>query len=177
MTKAELIERYGIEWYEEYKARKNAECKERYKNDTEYRNRHIDNCKERQKERWKNDPEFREYHKEFQKCMIVNGLEYREYHREYKMKDINSNGKTKDSIRFQSRYILFKQRKHTKFKDYEIHHCFGYDNPTKFIYIPKSLHNKIHQYLRDNNIDADSNHYEYIKRMINECTEYTYISV
>ena len=62
-------------------------------------------------------------------------------------------------------------------KDYEIHHCFGYDDPSKFIYISKSLHIKIHQYLRDNNIDADSNHYDYIKHMINECEEYTYISV
>lgn len=90
---------------------------------------------------------------------------------------MNSSGTTKSSIRGQSRRILFDQRKHTKLKDYQIHHCFGYDDSSKFIYIPKSLHIKIHQYLRDNNIDADSNHYDYIKHMINECEEYTYISV
>lgn len=101
----------------------------------------------------------------------------REYTKEYQLNDLNSNGKTKNNIRSQSYLILFKQRKHTKLKDYQIHHCFGYNDPSKFIYIPKSLHIKIHQYLRDNNIDADSNHYDYIKHMINESEEYTYISV
>lgn len=116
-----------------------------------------------QNKRYSNEPEFRERTKE-------RSIEYQK-------NDLNSGGKTKQSIRKQSRRILFKQRKHIKFKGYEIHHCFGYDNPSKFIYIPISLHDKIHQYLRDNNIDADSNHYDFIKYMINECEEYTYISV
>ena len=117
-----------------------------------------------------------EWHKEYNSKPEVK--EHRkEYMKEYKTKDLNSNSQTKHYIRTQSNRILFKQRKHTKLKDYQIHHAFGYDDPSKFIYIPKSLHIKIHQYLRDNNIDADSNHYKYISTMINECEEYTYISV
>jgi hypothetical protein len=108
---------------------------------------------------------------------IVRYNDYVKFNRDYQHKDLNSNGKTKNNIRRQSRHILYDKRHHTKLKDYEIHHAFGYDDPSKFIYIPKSLHSKIHQYLRDNDIDADSNHYEHIKYMINECTEYTYISV
>ena len=144
MTKAELIERHGIEWYEQYKSRMNDQTKERYHNDLEYR----------------------EYHREY----------YKEYMKEYHKNDLNSNGKTKDSIRCQSKRVLFNKRKHTKLKGYEIHHCFGYDDLNKFIYVPKLLHNKIHRFLRDNNIDADSNHFNSIAQMINECTEYTYIS-
>ena len=136
-----MIERYGIDWYEELLQRK--------------------------KERWMNDPYFRGRRKDYCK----------EYSKDYQKNDLNSNGKTKNYIRMHSNRILFKQRKHIKLKDYQIHHAFGYDDPFKFIYIPKSLHNKIHQYLRDNNIDANSNHYDFIKQMINECQEYTYISV
>ena len=95
----------------------------------------------------------------------------------YMKNDLNSNGKTKNNIRMQSNYILFEKRHHSRLNGYEIHHCFGYDDPNKFIYVPKLLHSKIHQFLRDNEIDADSNHYDYIKYMINECEEYTYISI
>lgn len=151
MTKAELIKLHGVEWYEEYKARKKAEVKFRYANNPEYR--------ERQKARYANDPIFRK--QQF----------------EYKKNDLNSSGKTKNNIRNQSSYILFDMRHHIKLDDYEIHHCFGYEDPSKFIYIPKSLHDKIHRYLRGNNIDANSNHYDCIKYMINECEEYTYISI
>ena len=100
-----------------------------------------------------------------------------EYHSEYRLTDLNSNGKIKNNIRKMSNHILFDERHHTKLKGYEIHHCFGYEDPSKFIYIPKSLHTKIHKYLRDNNINANSNHYKYISTMINECEEYIYISV
>lgn len=137
MTKAEYIEQYGQEWYEQHLARS---TKKRYHNDLEYRESHKAQCKARMKN------------------------------------DLNSNGKTKVNIRVQSQHILFDKRKHSRIKGYEIHHCFGYDDPNKFIYVPRTLHNAIHQYLRDNNIDADSNHYKYIANLINECTEYTYIS-
>ena len=151
MTKAEMIERYGIEYYEQHKARILSRQKERYQNEPEFRKYMNARCKER----YNNDTE---------------------YYREYTKNDLNSNGKTKHNIRGQSYYILFKQREHTKIKGYQIHHCFGYEDPNKFIYIPKVLHTKIHRFLRDNNIDADSNHYKYIVHMINECTDYTYVS-
>lgn len=102
---------------------------------------------------------------------------HKEYDKKYKHNDLNSNGKTKDNIRCQSRHILFIKNNHIKMKDYEIHHCFGYDDPRKFIYIHKSLHNCIHQFLRDNNIDASTNHYNYIVNLINDYDGYTYVSI
>ena len=171
MNKAEMIERYGIEYYNECLRRQ----KERYNNDPRFR----DYMKGYQKDRYINDPSYRDYHIEYMKD-YANNQKFKEYHKEYQkqyiMNDLNSEGITKNSIRYQSRHILFKQRNHAKLKDYQIHHCFGYDDPSKFIYIPRTLHKAIHQFLRDNNINADTDHYKYISTMINECTDYTYIS-
>ena len=97
------------------------------------------------------------------------------YHKDYQKSDTNSLGQTKDSIRRKSRRYLFNVLKHTKLKNYEIHHCFGYDDYRNFIYIPKSLHLQIHQYLRDNSIDADTDHYNKIVHLIIDCEEYVYI--
>lgn len=162
MTKAEYIKRYGEEWYESYMEQHKLYCRE-YRKKPEVKEYQNEYSKEYKKERLVNEPEYRD--------------NMNEYKKEYSRNDLNSKGTTKSSIRGQSRRILFEERKHTKLKDYQIHHAFGYEDPMKFIYIPKSLHVKIHQYLRDNSIDADSNHYDYIKHMINECSEYTYISV
>lgn len=151
MTKAELIKRHGLEWYEKYRARENARLKEQYHN----------------------DPEFREYRNAQSRKRYHNNPGY---DKEYKKNDLNSNGKTKNYIRKLSSRILFDKRHHSRLKGYEIHHAFGYDDPSKFVYIPKTLHNAIHHYLRDNSIDADSNHFNSIAQLINECTEYTYIS-
>lgn len=87
--------------------------------------------------------------------------------------DLNSNGIPKCNIRTRSRKILGKC--HAKLPGYEIHHCFGYEDPNKFLYIPKSLHLKIHQFLRDNKIPADSDHWFAIRELVNSCEEYTYI--
>ena len=86
--------------------------------------------------------------------------------KDYKKADVNSNGKTKNSIRRKSQKYLNKYG--TKIQGYEIHHCCSYTEPYKFIYCPKELHVKIHQYLRDNNIEADSNHYEQIKHLLDD---------
>jgi len=87
--------------------------------------------------------------------------------------DLNSLGKTKNSIRSKSLKIL--KQINLKLPDYEIHHCFGYEDANKFIYISKSLHLKIHQYLRDNNISADTNHWMQIRDIVNNTDEFTYI--
>lgn len=173
MTKAQLIERYGIEWYNDHIQKMKVYIKERRKNDPEYRARQSYYIKKR----YKTDPEYREYRNNYIKEHHKNNPEYNAYSKEYLRNDLNSSGKTKCSIRAKSRRILFDKRHHTKLKEYEIHHCFGYDDPSKFIYIPKSLHNKIHQYLRDNNIDTDNDHYNAIKYILNDCEEYMYISV
>ena len=100
---------------------------------------------------------------------------HREEMKAYKKSDTNSLGQTKHSIRAKSRKYLFNVLKHNKLKGYEIHHCFGYDDYRNFIYIPKSLHLQIHQFLRDNRIDADTDHYNKIVHLINACEEYVYI--
>ena len=91
----------------------------------------------------------------------------------YKKCNLNSLGKTKHSIRSKSCEILKKMN--LKLPDYEIHHCFGYEDANRFIYISKSLHLKIHQYLRDHNISADSNHWMQIRDIVNAADEFTYI--
>ena len=80
--------------------------------------------------------------------------------------DLNALGQTKNSIRCKSQYILKKSG--IKIPGYQIHHCFTYDDPTKFIYCSKETHLKIHQFLRDNNIDADTDHYNKIKHLLDE---------
>ena len=91
---------------------------------------------------------------------------HKAYQKEYSKADLNSLGQTKQSIRIKSRYYLKKYG--TKIHGYEIHHCFTYDDPNKFIYCSREMHLKIHKFLRDNNIDADSDHYEQIKHLLDE---------
>ena len=91
---------------------------------------------------------------------------YNEYMTAYNKADVNSIGQTKHSIRIKSRHIL--KQMNLNISGYEIHHCFTYDDPAKFIYISKALHLKIHKYLREHNIDADTDHYEQIKHLLNE---------
>ena len=93
--------------------------------------------------------------------------------RDYKKSDVNSLGQTKESIRQKSRSILKQMNLHIP--GYETHHCFTYDDPSKFIYISESLHLKIHQFLRDNNIDADSDHWMAIRDLVNSTDEFVYI--
>jgi len=171
MTNAEYIERYGIEAYERKLAANRESKRKRLERDPNYRL----TLNNQFKERYWNDIEFRNYYIESaKKYKKTDEQKLRE--KEYKMNDVNKYGIPKQNIRERSYKILIYQRKHTKLKDYEIHHAFGYDDPSKFIYIPRSLHKAIHSFLKENNINADTDHYKYISTMINECTDYTYIS-
>ena len=91
---------------------------------------------------------------------------HKEEIKEYNKADVNSLGQTKHYIRNKSRRYIAKYG--TKIPGYEIHHCCTYDEPYKFIYCSKELHVNIHQYLRDNNIEADSNHFEQIKHLLDD---------
>ena len=91
---------------------------------------------------------------------------HKEELKEYKKADVNSLGQSKHSIRMKSQYYIKKYG--TKIPGYQIHHCFTYDDPYKFIYCSKEMHRLIHAYLRQHNIDADSNHYEYIKHLLDD---------
>ena len=91
---------------------------------------------------------------------------HKEEIKEYIKADVNSLGQSKASIRLKSRYYIKKYG--IKIPGYEIHHCFTYNEPYKFIYCSKEMHRLIHAYLRQHNIDADSNHYEYIKHLLDD---------
>ena len=119
---------------------------------------------------------WRQAHREERKAYKkAHREEQNAYMKDYRKSDTNSLGQTKYSIRVKSSRYLFNVLKHTKLKGYEIHHCFGYDDYRNFIYIPKSLHLQIHQFLRDNHIDADTDHYNKIVHLIIACEEYVYI--
>ena len=142
-----------------------------------YRQSHKEKAKEYMKKYWK---AHKEKHNAFMKSWRDSNLDkYRDYQKDYQKYyiklDVNSLGESKNNIRNKSKYILKKMK--LKIPGYEIHHCFGYNDPTKFIYISKSLHLKIHQFLRDNNIAADSDHWMQIRDMVLNCNEYFYAKI
>ena len=113
-------------------------------------------------------------HKDYQKAYSKAWKKvHKDYQKAYYKLEVNSQGQSKSNIRTKSRYIL--KQMNLKIPEYEIHHCFGYEDPRKFIYISKSLHLKIHKYLRDNHIDADTNHWMTIRDIVNDTDEFTYI--
>ena len=141
-TKYEEMKAYANAYYEANKEEKKAYMKA-------YRQAHKEQIKSSAKD-------YYEANKE--KCYTSS--------KKYKKADMNSLGQTKSSIRHKSWRILKKMN--LNIHGYQIHHCFGYEDPSKFIYCSKELHLKIHQFLRDNNIDADSDHYEQIKQLLDE---------
>ena len=117
---------------------------------------------------------WKEAHKESVKAYYEAHKEDRKaYMKEYYKTDVNSLGQTKQSIRQKSQRILKKM--HLNIPGYEIHHCFTYNDASKFIYISESLHRKIHQFLRDNNIDSDTDHWFQIRHIVNSTDEFMYI--
>ena len=144
-------------WYNKHKEEQNAKMKAWY-------NKHKEEQKAKMKA-WYN--KHKEEHKARTKAYSQAHKEERNaYNKDYNKSDTNSLGKTKNSVRNMSSYYLFNTLKHTRLKGYEIHHCFGYEDHRNFIYIPKELHLQIHQYLRDNGIDADTDHYNQIAQLI-----------
>lgn len=122
--------------------------------------------------------EWYEAHKESEKATMkawneAHKDDRKEYMKAYRQADVNSLGQTKNYIRKKSNNIL--KQMNLKIPWYEIHHCFGYEDPSKFIYISKSLHLKIHQYLRDNKISADTDHWMQIRDIVNSTDEFMYI--
>lgn len=120
--------------------------------------------KEQRKEYFK---AWRESHKEYMKTWYAAHKEHAiAYAINYMKNDVNSFGESKNSIRKKSQRYLNKYG--TKIPGYQIHHCCTYDDPTKFIYCSKEMHNLIHAYLRQHNLDADSDHYKYIKHILDD---------
>ena len=98
--------------------------------------------------------------------LAANKEQYNAYRYAYTKSDVNSLGQTKQSIRSKSRYYLNKYG--TKIPGYQIHHCCTYTEPYKFIYCSKEMHLLIHAYLKQHNIDADSDHYDLIKHLLDD---------
>ena len=118
--------------------------------------------------------ERKEYKKAWREANIQHYRAYqKDYKKDYTKNEVNALGQTKNYIRHKSQSILKKMN--LKIPGYEIHHCFGYEDASKFIYISKSLHLKIHQYLRDNNIDASNDHWMAIRDIVNSTDEFMYI--
>ena len=147
---------YGKEYYQSHKEERKAYYQARKQERKAYQKAYTQSHKEERKA-------YRQAHRE----------EHNAYQKAYIRSDINSVGQTKNNIRAKSRRIL--KRMNLYIPHYEIHHCFGYEDPSKFIYCSRALHSKIHQYLRDNNISANSNHWMYIRDLVNSTYEFVYI--
>ena len=111
--------------------------------------------------------QIKEYNKAWHEANKESHKEYKKaYQKAYQKADVNALGHTKGSIRSKSQYYLKKYG--TKIQGYQIHHCCSYTEPYKFIYCSKEMHRMIHSYLRQHNIDVDSNHYEFIKHLLDD---------
>ena len=144
---------YFKAWYQAHKAERKEYLKAWYQANKE-------ECKALMKA-------YKEAHKESVKAKNKAWCETNKEHvKAYKRSDVNALGQTKDSIRRKSRYYLNKYG--TKIPGYQIHHCCTYTEPYKFIYCSKEMHRLIHAYLRQHNIDADSDHYDLIKHLLDD---------
>lgn len=86
---------------------------------------------------------------------------------------VNEHGIKKVHINTITRKILFSR--HQKLLGYEIHHPFGWEDPGKFIYIPRSLNLQIKELLRKKGLLGSTNHWNVIRDLVNSCEVYTYI--
>ena len=160
---------------EERKAYKKAYAKAYYQANQDELKAKMKVYREANKEQYKAcQKAWYESHREEMKAYHQAHLEERKaYMKAYSKSDVNSLGQTKQSIRMKSLRILKKMNLHID--GYEIHHCFGYEDPSKFIYCSKEMHRLIHAYLRQHNIDADSDHWMAIRELVNSTDEFWYI--
>ena len=159
---------YKKAWYEAHKEQLKAKQKAYYQAHKESEKAKNKVYYQANKEQFKayyqaNKEQFKEQNKAWKES---HKEELKAYSRNYIKNDVNSFGQTKQSIRRKSRYYLEKYG--TKIPGYQIHHCCTYDDPYKFIYCSKEMHLLIHAYLRQHNIDADSEHYKYIKHLLDD---------
>ena len=158
------IKEYSKAYYQAHKEEMKAKTKAWYQ---ENKQEHLKRCKA-----------YKEAHKDEVKAKKkawyeANKDQVKAYQKEYYKTEVNSLGQTKHSIRKKSQRIL--KQMHLHIPGYQIHHCFTYDDASKFIYISKALHRKIHKFLRDNNIDADTDHWMAIRDIVNSTDEFTFI--
>ena len=155
---------YRKAYYQAHKEERKAQAKAYYKANKE-------ECKARVKA-------YKQAHKEennaYQKAYSQSHNEEKNaYMKSYLKSDVNSLGESKNNVRTKSRQIRKQMNLHIP--GYEIHHCFGYEDPSKFIYCSRSLHRKIHQYLREHDIDASRDHWMQIRDLVKRSDEFVYI--
>ena len=166
MTKEEK-KAYMKAWKEAHKESEKAKMKA-------YRQAHKEEAKAYRQAHKEQIKAYRQAHKqEYTSYQKAYRQATKEQRKAYMKSDVNSFGETKNSIRKKSLRILKKSG--LKIPGYENHHCFGYEDPSKFIYCSKELHLKIHQFLRDNNIDADTDHWMAIRDIVNDTDAFVYI--
>ena len=163
-----LIERFNSKGVNMYNKEYYKEHKEEFK---AYYQAHKEEIKLKKKEYQKSHKEqIKAYYQANKEEIKLKKKEYNKAHIKeaiaYKKSDVNANGQTKTSIRSKSWYYLRKYG--NKIEGYQIHHCCTYTEPYKFIYCSKEMHRLIHAYLRQHNISADSDHYEYIKHLLDD---------
>lgn len=115
MTKAELIERYGIDWYEAHNIRNKTRNKERYNSDAEFREANKAKSKERHKERYHKDTEYRDAQKTKKREHYANDPEFRDAY----------NTRRRESYCRIGEYELienYELAKAVNFKGWDIHH-------------------------------------------------------
>lgn len=161
MTKAELIERHGVEWYEAYKAKKREYMNNRYNNDAKVR----EAKKYKYRYRYHNDLKWCEYYKaksrEYMNRLYHNDSEYREREIAYRT------ARTQHSYCKEGEFELienYELAKNDNFKGWHIHHRLeihdDYINsmddlimmnlyynrpPEELIFLTKSEHMKLHR--------------------------------
>lgn len=152
---------YNKEYYESHKEARKASVKA-------WQESNKDHYKDYQKAWYEaNKDKVKAYNKAYYEANKEQQKEYKkEYMKAYRKSELNSLGQTKSSTRSKSQYYLNNYG--TKIPGYEIHHCCTYTEPYKFIYCSREMHKLIHAYLRQHNIDADSNHYEQIKHLLDD---------
>ena len=93
----------------------------------------------------------------------------------YNKTKVNSEGTLLISVRNKSNRHLVTNLGFKKIPGYNIHHCFSYDDPERFVYLPKTLHHDIHRFLRLNKIDAKIDHFEQIRSILEESRVAVYL--
>ena len=93
----------------------------------------------------------------------------------YKETQVNSEGTLLNYVRIKSKRHMVTHLGFEKIPGYNIHHCFSYDDPERFVYLPKALHLAIHRFLRLNKIDAKTDHFEQIRAMLEESRVAVYL--
>ena len=166
--KSQERKEYKKTWREAHKEQYKAKCKAYYQAHKESEKAKGKAYYQAHKEEKKaynqaNKEKVKAYQKEYIKAWREAN---KEHIKAYDRSDVNALGQTKDSIRRKSRYYLNKYG--TKIPGYQIHHSCTYNDPYKFIYCSKEMHRLIHAYLRQHEIDADSDHYEQIKHLLDD---------